>query len=173
MQTRAIYGFFFDNSSHYSGFLTQLKLTGYHGATLQGTYTWGECTDYGSSTQSPTTYQNTLPGLIYFDKQMRKGQCDYSITQNFTANGLYEIPTHFNSELLRTVAGGWQVGGIFFASTGVPFTLINPGDVLGQKGTSFAPLPDFSASCNPCNTNYKTGSHYYVNTTCFPILLCL
>ncbi len=165
---RNIYGFFFDNSSHYNGLNSQVKLSNFHALTAQATYTWSKCIDYGSGTQSPTTYQNSLSGLIYFDKTMRKGGCDFNITQNFSANGLYELPNPTRSSLLKAVAGGWQVGGIVIASTGVPFTVIEAGgDVLGQQGTSFAPFPNVIAGCNPYSKNFHTRGNAYINVNCF------
>jgi len=58
--------------------------------------------------------------------------------------------------LRKTITSGWQVGGIVFAGTGAPFTLIQTGDVLGQQGLSFGPLPDVVPNCNPINRSYKT-----------------
>jgi hypothetical protein len=161
-----IFGLLFDGSSHYNGLLTQIKISGYKGLTAQATYSWNKCTDYGSGTQSPSTYQNTLVGLIYYDKVMRKGTCDFDITQNFSANVLYELPSRGNG-FTKTITGGWQVGGIVFASTGVPFTLIQTGDVLGQQGLSFGALPDVIPNCNPINRSYKSTGLNYINPNCF------
>ncbi|MDT7812870.1 MAG: hypothetical protein QOJ51_877 [Acidobacteriaceae bacterium] len=161
-----IFGLLFDGSSHYNSLLTQIKISAYKGLTAQATYTWNRCTDYGSGTQSPSTYQNSLVGLIYYDKVMRKGACDFDITQTFSANVLYELPSRGN-RLTKTITGGWQVGGIVFASTGVPFTLIQTGDVLGQQGLNFGPLPDVIPNCNPINRNYKTTGLNYINPACF------
>ena len=86
----------------------------FHNLTAQATYTWSKCTDYGSSTQAPTTYQNSLPGLTYYNKTQRKGACDYDLPQNFSANLLYELQTHFSKGLVNTLTSGFQVGAIVF-----------------------------------------------------------
>jgi hypothetical protein len=117
-------------------------------------------------TPSPSTYQNSLVGLIYYDKVMRKGACDFDITQNFSANVLYQLPSRGDG-LTKTIIGGWQVGGIVFTSTGVPFTLIQTGDVLVQQGLSFGVLPDVVPNCNPINRSYKTTGLNYINPSCF------
>src|SRR5258708_29294766 len=106
---------------------------GYNGLTAQATYTWNRCTDYGSGTQSPSTYQNSLVGLIYYDKVMRKGACDFDITQNFSANLLYELPNLGNG-LTKTITGGWQGRGIVFAKPRVPFTLLQTRNSLRHRG---------------------------------------
>ena len=161
-----IFGLLFDGNAHYNSLITQLKMRDYHGLTAQGTYTWNQCTDLGSSTQSPGTYQNSIDTLIYYDKVQRKGMCDFNLTQNFSANAIYELPSPAHG-WIRTLAGGWQMGGIVIASTGVPFTLVQAGDVLGQNGTSFGAFPDVVANCNPINGNFKSNGLNYINPNCF------
>src|SRR5258707_2003813 len=161
-----IFGLLFDGAARYNSLLTQLKVRDYHGLNLQGTYTWNQCTDLGSSTQSPSTYQNSIASLIYYDNVQRRGMCDFDVTQNFSANAIYELPSPAHG-WMKTLAGGWQVGGIVTASTGVPFTLLQAGDVLGQQGTSFGAFPDVVANCNPINGNFKNNGLNYVNANCF------
>jgi hypothetical protein len=161
-----IFGLLFDGNAHYNSLNTQLKMRDYHGLTAQGTYTWNQCTDLGSSTQSPGTYQNSIDTLIYYDKVQRKGMCDFNLTQNFSANAIYELPSPAHG-WIRTLAGGWQMGGIVIASTGVPFTLVQAGDVLGQNGTSFGAFPDVVANCNSINGNFKSNGLNYINPSCF------
>ena len=161
-----IFGLRFDGAAQYNSLLTQLKVRNYHGLTAQGAYTWNQCTDFGSSTQSPSTYQNSIASLIYYDNVQRKGMCDFNVTQNFSANAIYQLPSPANGRM-KTLAAGWQVAGILTASTGVPFTLLQAGDVLGQHGTSFGAFPDVVANCNPINGNFKGNGLNYINPDCF------
>jgi hypothetical protein len=101
-----IFGLFFDGNANYNGMITQIRARSYSGLSAQGTYTWGRCTDLGSGTQSPSTYQNSFASLIYYDKKLRKGECDFNIAQNFSANFLYALPTR-QHWLMQTIAGGW------------------------------------------------------------------
>src|SRR5258707_2945935 len=161
-----IFGLRFDGAAQYNSLLTQLKVRNYHGLTAQGAYTWNQCTDFGSSTQSPSTYQNSIATLIDYDNVQRKGRCDFNVTQNFSANAIYQLPSPANG-WMKTLAAGWQVAGILTASTGVPFTLLQAGDVLGQHGTSFGAFPDVVANCNPINGNFKNNGLNYINSNCF------
>jgi hypothetical protein len=68
---------------------------------------------------------------------------------------------------MQTIVGGWQIGGIIIASTGVPFSLIQAGDVLGQQGQSFGAVPDVVSSCNPINQHFKSAGLNYINPACF------
>lgn len=160
-----ILALFWDGSSHYSGLLTQLKVSGYHGLITQATYTWDKCIDYGP-TQTPSTFTNTVAGLIYYDKQQRRGACDYVLAQNFSENTLYELPSP-TAGFLKSALGGFQVGGIVTVSTGSPFTILNSGDVIGQKGLTTSSFPDFQPNCNPYNKNFKTNGRVYLNANCF------
>ncbi len=163
----SIFGILFDGSSHYNGLLTQVKVSQYHGLTAQATYTWSQCTDYGSSTSTPNNYTNSVANLIYFDMAQRKGGCDFNLTQLFSANVLYELPSPTRNEMLKALGGGYQIGTIVYATTGVPFTLLQSGDVLGQKGNALSAFPDRVQNCNPYATNYKNNGGFYVNTNCF------
>ena len=161
-----IFGLLFDGNANYNGMITQIRARAYHGLSAQGTYTWGRCTDLGSGTQSPSTYQNSFASLIYYDKNQRKGECDFNIARNFSANFIYALPAPEHG-LMRTVAGGWLIAGIVTASTGVPFSLIQAGDVLGQQGQSFGAVPDVVPNCNPINQHFKSSGLNYVNPACF------
>src|SRR3984893_1779706 len=161
-----LFGLLFDGAAHYNSLITQLKARDYHGLTAQGTYTWNQCTDLGSSTQSPATYQNSIENTLYYDKVQRRGMCDFNVAQNFSANAVYALPSPAHG-WMKTLAGGWQAGGIVIASTGVPFTLVQAGDVLGQNGTSFGAFPDVVANCNPINGNFKSNGLNYINPNCF------
>ena len=163
----SIFGILFDGSAHYNGLLTQVKVSQYHGLTAQATYTWSQCTDYGSSTSTPNNYTNSVANLIYFDKAQRKGACDFNLTQLFSSNVLYELPSPTRNEVLKALGGGYQIGTIVYATTGVPFTLLQSGDVLGQKGNALSAFPDRVQNCAPYASNYKNNGGFYVNTNCF------
>src|SRR5258708_26097493 len=68
---------------------------------------------------------------------------------------------------MKAWGGGWEGGGIVTARTGVTFTLLQAGDVLGQQGTSFGAFPHVVANCNPINGNFKSNGLNYVKPNCF------
>src|SRR5258708_29583626 len=68
---------------------------------------------------------------------------------------------------MKAWGGGWEGGGIVTARTGVTFTLLQAGGVLGQQGTSFGAFPDVVANCNPINGNFKSNGLNYINANCF------
>ncbi|HEV2176451.1 MAG TPA: TonB-dependent receptor [Terriglobia bacterium] len=62
---------------------------------------------------------------------------------------------------------GWQLGGIYKASTGVPFTPILGGDPLGTKLTDVSELPNLVVAPG-CGTPVNSGNPTsYIKTQCF------
>ncbi len=161
-----IFGLLFDGNANYNGMITQIRARAYHRLSAQAAYTWGRCTDLGSGTQSPSTYQNSFASLIYYDKTQRKGECDFNVAQNIAANFLYALPAPQHG-VMQAIVGSWQIGGVIIASTGVPFSLIQAGDVLGQQGQSFGAVPDVIPNCNPINQSFKNAGLNYINPACF------
>ena len=161
---------FFDGSSSYEGFQTQVQMRMMHGVQAQAAYTYGKCYDDGSGAQLGDPFLNSLASLIFFDHQHRHGPCDFDIRHNFSLNYIWDVPTPQWGSAAKWVLGGWQIGGIVTASSGVPFTLILSGDPLGQNSTDAGyDYPDRATGCSPINSNFKSNGLQYVNTSCFSI----
>jgi hypothetical protein len=62
-------------------------------------------------------------------------------------------------------ASGWEFGGIFQASTGVPFTATIAPDSLGMNSTDAFNFPDIVPGCNPV---HHIGINY-LNLNCFAL----
>jgi hypothetical protein len=161
------YAVFYDGSTKYNGLQTQLKLIGPHGFQGQVAYTWSHCLDAGSSGGLGDAYTNSISSLIYFNKRGRVGACDFDIRHNLSVNSIYELPSPTGHRALNLIAGGWQIGGIINASTGVPFTLGLPGDPLGQGSSDPFDFPNRVPGCNPYNPNFKQPGASYINPNCF------
>jgi hypothetical protein len=154
---------FFSGSSSYEGFQSQVRLTNMKSVQAQLAYTYSNCKDEGSGAQLGDPFQNSLTSLMWFDKAHRLGACDFDIRHNLVANYIYTLPTPDWGGAAKWIAGGWQLGGIITASSGVPFTLILPGDPLGQNYTDAGfDYPNRVPGCNAI-----TGKQAYVNNACF------
>ena len=154
---------FFSGSSSYEGFQSQVRLINVKSLQAQLAYTYSSCKDEGSGAQLGDPFQNSLTSLMWFDKAHRLGACDFDIRHNLVVNYIYTLPTPKWGGAAKWIAGGWQLGGITTASTGVPFTLILPGDPLGQNYTdSGFDYPNRVPGCNPI-----TGEKAYINNACF------
>lgn len=131
----AVTGTLWNGYSIYSGLNVGVRKKLSHGLVLQGSYTWQKAIDAGSATISGDTFLNSIVNQpFYFDPSVRRGLADFNIGQNAVLNGLYEIPalTHAPAGL-RPFVNGWELGAIYQASTGTPFTATVSGDPMNLK----------------------------------------
>lgn len=163
----AIRPIFFDGSSRYDGFQSQLQVRNLSGFKSQVSFTWGKCLDYGSGAQLGDPFLTSVPSLIFFDRQQRRGPCDFDIRRNLSINSLYAIPVPKMDSGFRRAAEGWQVGVIVTASTGAPFTVVTSSDDLGQNSTDPWSFPNRVAGCNPYTSDFRSQGMVYLNSSCF------
>jgi hypothetical protein len=163
---------FFDGAASYHGLQAQLKKRMSHGFQVQASYTWGKCIDAGSTGSVGDMFLNSLRTLIFYAREARRGPCDFHVGQNFVANYLWTIPGPRAGSGLGWVLGGWELGGIFTASSGMPFTVMIGGDPMGLRNTNPSAFPDRVPGCDPINGNFKndpSGRPLYLNTNCFTL----
>jgi hypothetical protein len=141
-----------------------------HGFRAEGSYTWGKNIDTGSSATIGDNFVNSVSSLFYFCKSCRRSLSDFNVAHAVVVNYFWDVPTPKNWGIIGShVLGGWEVGGIFKAQTGVPFTPIIAGDPLGLNSTdpwAFADRlagPGCSNPVNPGNPNN------YIKLNCFAV----
>jgi hypothetical protein len=120
-----------------------------HGLALRGIYTYGKALDYVSNAVSLDSGQITTntPVIRNNDLAPQRGRADFDIRQQFSADGTWTVPNHYNGMLERNVLGGWQFGGVWILQTGLPFTVYN--------GSAFNPVYDANG-----NVVGNTGGDY-------------
>ncbi|PYR85425.1 MAG: hypothetical protein DMG18_06155, partial [Acidobacteria bacterium] len=138
-----------------------------HGVQVRGAYTWGKSIDTLSATVADDAFPNGLLNPLFFDQRTTRGLSDFDVRQIFASNFTWELPApKMGSRLTQWAFGGWQLGGIYRASTGQPFTPLLGGDPLGMKldETNEPPNrvigPGCEALTNPGNPNH------YIKTQC-------
>jgi hypothetical protein len=155
------------SSSYYEGFQAMLLKRMSHSFQAQGSYTWGKCIDMGSGSLLGDPYKNSLSSLMFFNRNSRRGLCDFNVAHNFVFNFIWNLPTpEFGGAVGHFILGGWELGGILSANTGTPMTLVMAGDPLGQGSSDPWPYPSRvpGAACkNPVNS----GSINYLKLECF------
>ncbi len=138
-----------------------------HGFQAQGSFTWGMSIDTGSATAIPDPYTNSLAGNFWFCITCRRGLSDFNIGKNLTVNFIYDVPSPNNwGSLVSHVLGGWELGTILTAHTGVPITPLIGGDPLGQNNTVPQDVPDLIPGCSPTNPGNPLN---YINLSCFTL----
>ncbi len=157
-------------SSYYDSLQVHVSKRMNHGLQMGGSYTWAKSMDSGSSTLAGNAFGNSISSLFYFDARLRRGLSDFDIRHNLVINSIWQIPTPPSlSGAALWAFGGWQLGGIYQASAGLPFTPLIAGDPLGMNssGEDTYSFPD-RISGPSCGTAVNPGNaNHYIMTQCF------
>jgi hypothetical protein len=138
-----------------------------HGILAQASYTFGKCIDYGSAAQVGDPFLNSITSFNWLDPASIRGLCDFNIQHNFVANFVWDIPHPAVHGFEEYALDGWELGGIFTAATGTPFTVVMGGDPLGMKGSAPNSRPDRFPNCRVVNGDFKSDNLDYLNVGCF------
>jgi hypothetical protein len=139
------------------------------GLRLGLSYTWSKSLDNSSASIAGGTFNTDIQAPFLFFPQLFRGLSSFDVRQNLTFNYLWEIPRPgFAREgVLRQLTGGWQLGGIFHARTGLPFTVTTGGDSLGLRNANAFNFPD-RVNTPDCATAVNPGNPaHYIKTECF------
>jgi hypothetical protein len=138
--------------------------------TMGASYTWAKSIDNNSASVSGGQFTNSINGLPLYFMNLWRGLSDFDVRHSLVVNYLWELPqTHSHNGFVRTLADGWQWGGIVRAQTGLPFTATISGDSLGMNSNNSFNFPDRvnSPECkNPVNPGSITN---YIKTQCFVV----
>jgi len=154
-------------SSSYHALQAVIEKSLAHGIQFHGAYTWSKSIDTLSATVADDAFPNGLMNPLFFDQHTSRGLSDFNVGQNFVANLTWEAPApKTGSHLIRWALEGWQLGGIYKASSGQPFTPILGGDPLGTKLDETNEPPDRLAGPG-CETLSNPGNpNHYIKTQC-------
>ena len=156
--------------SYYNALEAQIKKKIARGS-LEVSYTWGKSIDTSSGSLVGDEYTNSISSPLFFNPRLNRGLSDFNIAQNLEVNYTWEIGTpKWAAGSKAWVLGGWQVGGVFEGSTGVPFTPGFGGDALGVKSTDpNIDVPNLIAGPG-CGSQVNPGNPVsYIKTQCFAV----
>ncbi len=147
-----------DDYSTYSGLVVDFNRRFSGGFFLRAAYAWSKSMDQGSNTFSDNESTNTSGSPYAFFPGLQKGISDFDISHRLVLNYIWDIPTPRSfTGASRALLGGWEVGGIFSAQTGPPFTVTlkndqartgdsRVGSSSGGQRPDFNPLPGCSVN---------------------------
>ena len=163
---------FYNGHSYYNALETQVAKRMSHGFQLQGTFTWAKSMDTSSATGAGDSFGNSISSLDWFDLKLSRGLSDFNVGRTFVLNGTWEVPSPRSlSGPARWALGGWELGVIFTASDGIPFsptwgTGSDPANTNSSDDWAFPDRlggPGCKTLTNPVNvTNY-------IKTQCFAV----
>jgi hypothetical protein len=141
-----------------------------HRIQFQGSYTFSKSIDTGSSGIAGDTFGNSVSSLPLFNPQVRRGLSDFDVRHVGAINAIWLVPNPTNwSDVPKWFASGWQIGGIYTITSGLPFTPTIGGDPLGLKGADLYAFPNRIPGCDPVNSNFKSNGLHYLNLNCFTL----
>jgi hypothetical protein len=91
-------------------------------------YTFGKSIDLNSDNDGNVTLTNV------YDPEYNRGPSDYDVAHTFSSSWIYELPWARDA-----FYGGWQLSGILYLRSGLPFT---PGQNQGVRSTGTGNRPD-------------------------------
>jgi hypothetical protein len=162
-----IRGLFYDGDAYYNSLQTQVSKQMGRGFQAQASYTFSRNIDTGTAGVAGDTFANSIPGLLWFNMALNRGLSDLNVSHNLVVSYTWTLPSPRASSAIAFLANGWQLGGIYSARTGIPFSAQIAGDPLGQGSDHAYDTPNLvtgpgcSSLVNPGNPNN------YIKTQCF------
>jgi hypothetical protein len=158
--------------SWYDSLQTSLRMLPSNGLNFLASYTLGKTTDHVSGLNIGGEARPVMPvtqgdeASIERALEFEKGPALFDARHRFVVSFGYELPMlEDSSTIVRYIAGGWQLNGIYQAQSGFPLS-VTRGAVLDIR--YMTNRPDITAGCDP-NDGPKTTAQWF-NTSCFTAL---
>jgi hypothetical protein len=97
----------------YNGLLVKFQRRFANNFSFLNAYTWGKAIDINSDNDGEVSFAN-----VYDIERYHRGPADYDVTHTFSSSTIYEFPW-----ARERWFGGWQLNGIVFLRSGLPFTV--------------------------------------------------
>jgi hypothetical protein len=160
---------FWEGDSYYNAFVLQVRKPIGRGSQVTGSFTWGKSIDTSSGSIEGDEYSNAITSPLWFNTRLNRGESDFDIAKDLKVIYSWQLPgPQWSSSFATGLVNGWQIGGIFEMSTGVPFTPGIGGDPLGVSSSDAnIDVPDVLSDpgcdllVNPVNFAH------YIKTQCF------
>jgi hypothetical protein len=168
----SVRGMFYQGRSYYNALEFQLAKRMSHGFQAQGTFTWGKSMDTSSATLAGDAFGNSISSLNWFDMSLTRGLSDFNVGRTVVINGTWDIPTPKSfSGPGRWLADGWELGAIFTASDGVPFTPTwgtgsDPANTLSSDDFAYPNRLGGTGCATLTNPGHPSN---YIKTDCFAV----
>ncbi|HLI75392.1 MAG TPA: hypothetical protein VKV02_00485, partial [Acidobacteriaceae bacterium] len=146
--------------SYYNAAEISLRHANAHGLQFDINYTFSKAIDMGSDAERSTEFSgpnSNNPSIAVSQSSilntwkpyLNRAVADFDTRHIITADAVYQLPFGKGKALLsqahgavNEVIGGWQYSGIFRATSGLPFSLGEPGYTTNWQQPSFAVVTD-------------------------------
>jgi hypothetical protein len=125
--------------SYYNSGQLTLRHPMSHGLQTDISYTYSRSIDFGSDTERTSEFANGVAFngssiINTWKPYLNRGVSDFDTTHILTIDWVYQLPfgkgralLAGSNHLVDAFIGGWQLSGIFRATSGLPFSLNEPG----------------------------------------------
>jgi Carboxypeptidase regulatory-like domain/TonB dependent receptor len=164
-----INGTLWQANSFYHAMQVDLAKRVSRGIQFHAAYTFGKSIDTLSASEADDSFPNGLFNQLFFDQRTTRGLSDFDVAQDLVLSATWEIPSpRKGSPFEEWALGGWQLVGLYKASTGQPFTPIMGGDPVGSLLDETGLTPSFVPGCSPVNKSFKKeATPLYLDLNCF------
>ena len=125
-----IIGILWNGSSFYDALQTHVVRRMTKSLQFGASYTWAKSIDTSSASVAGNQFLNSVFNLPWFDTSLNRGLSDFDIRNNAVFNAIWQVPAPHDQGGVRWFVSGWQIGGIYQVSSGLPFT---PDDRRGSS----------------------------------------
>ena len=162
----------YEGNSFYNALETAVQKTMSHGVQFQTSFTWGKSIDTGSATGHGDQFTNSLSSLPNYDLTALRARSDFDIRRTLVVSLTWQVPSPKSlSGPARWVTSGWELGGIYKVSDGIPFTATwgSGGDPQGLRNSDDWAFPN-RLNTPGCATATNPGNpNNYIKTQCFAV----
>lgn len=126
-----------DVNGNYNAMLARLTHHFAKGFRFDAVYRWSKSIDTLSYEGPSAETNQTNPGNLASER----GPSDYDVTHHLVMSGLWDLPIfRERNDWIGKVLGGWQINGIFTASSGFPYTVKIGQNLRQPSGEPFGPI---------------------------------
>jgi hypothetical protein len=117
-------------------------------------------------------FSQSIGSLAWYDLKSERGLSDFNVGRTLVINALWQVPSPHSNSAATWIASGYQLGVIYKASDGAPFSPtfgVNGGDPLGLGTVDVYDFPNRLTGPD-CNTLINPGNpNNYIKTQCFAV----
>jgi hypothetical protein len=162
----------YEGNSYYHALEVAVQKAMSHGVQFQTSFTWGKSIDTGSATGHGDQFTNSLSSLPNYDLTALRARSDFDIRRTLVVSLTWQLPSPKSlSGPAGWVASGWELGGIYKVSDGIPFTPTwgSGGDPQGLRNSDDWAFPN-RLNTPGCATATNPGNpNNYIKTQCFTV----
>jgi hypothetical protein len=154
--------------SNYNGITATYTQRMSYGFTVQANYTWSHAMDEISNGGLGEPFVFTTNESIGYQinpsclRCNNYGNADYDVRSYFSGSYVWQTPWKFGNKYLNGAIGGWTLSQNFFARTGLPFTVLDGNNGVGNYTPVILPASVISYGQGGCGG----GSNYFSGTPC-------